>query len=105
LLFLLPLSLCLAARHHMLHHCRNEDYWLSFTAPAVDAWFGTLPASPSSVPLTTMARKGHTANAGASSRKAGLASVLGAAAAAAAAAGAASEEVVAVTAGAATARR
>jgi hypothetical protein len=86
----------------MLHHCRNEDYWLSFTAPAVDAWFGTLPVSPSSVPLTAMARKGHTANAaGASSRKAGLASVLGAASAA----GAASEEVVAVTAGAATARR
>ncbi|WIA08529.1 hypothetical protein OEZ85_007963 [Tetradesmus obliquus] len=87
-------------RHHMLHHCRNEDYWLSFTAPAVDAWFGTLPSSASSVPLTAMARKGHSATASGSSSRAGLASV-----AAAGDARDVREEAVAVTAGAAAARR
>lgn len=71
----------------MLHHCRNEEYWLSFTLPAVDAWFGTLPAAPGSVPLTAMARKGHVATAAAGKPAIGRA-------AAAAAAGAA-EEVVA----------
>uniref|UniRef100_A0A383WJJ5 Fatty acid hydroxylase domain-containing protein n=1 Tax=Tetradesmus obliquus TaxID=3088 RepID=A0A383WJJ5_TETOB len=92
-------------RHHMLHHCRNEDYWLSFTAPAVDAWFGTLPSSASSVPLTAMARKGHSATASgssssSSSSRAGLASV-----AAAGDARDVREEAVAVTAGAAAAPR
>jgi hypothetical protein len=52
-------------RHHMLHHMRNEDYWLSFSAPAVDALFGTLPARGSSVPLTAMARTAHGVSAGA----------------------------------------
>lgn len=46
-------------RHHMLHHMRNEDYWLSFSAPAVDKLFGTLPAGGTSVPLTDMARRAH----------------------------------------------
>jgi sterol desaturase/sphingolipid hydroxylase (fatty acid hydroxylase superfamily) len=99
----IALMFCLP-RHHMLHHYRNEDYWLSFTAPAVDAWFGTLPSSASSVPLTAMARKGHSATAGAgssSSSRSGLASV----AAAAGPALDAREEAVAVTAGAAAARR
>jgi hypothetical protein len=31
-------------RHHLLHHCRSEEHWLSFTVPGVDALFGTLPA-------------------------------------------------------------
>lgn len=85
----------------MLHHCRNEDYWLSFTAPAVDAWFGTLPSSASSVPLTAMARKGHSATAsGSRSSRSGLASV-----GAAGDARDVREEAVAVTAGAAAARR
>eukprot|EP00878_Enallax_costatus_P011159 GHUV01011653.1.p2 GENE.GHUV01011653.1~~GHUV01011653.1.p2 ORF type:complete len:138 (-),score=33.39 GHUV01011653.1:936-1349(-) len=51
-------------RHHMLHHMRNEDYWLSFSAPSVDKLFGTLPATGSSVPLTEMARKAHGMQAG-----------------------------------------
>lgn len=46
-------------RHHMLHHMRNEHYWLSFSAPPVDALFGTLPARSSSVPITDMARTAH----------------------------------------------
>jgi hypothetical protein len=44
-------------RHHMLHHCRNEEFWLSFTLPAVDQLFGTLPARGSSIPLTPLARR------------------------------------------------
>jgi sterol desaturase/sphingolipid hydroxylase (fatty acid hydroxylase superfamily) len=44
-------------RHHMLHHCRNEEYWLSFILPAVDGLFGTLPQRGAAVPLTPMARK------------------------------------------------
>eukprot|EP00877_Chromochloris_zofingiensis_P009605 jgi/Chrzof1/4899/Cz15g03180.t1 len=49
-------------RHHMLHHCRNEDYWLSFSIPAVDQLFGTRPSTGSSVPITTMARQTHLHN-------------------------------------------
>lgn len=37
-------------KHHMLHHCRNQDYWLGFTAaPLIDSVFGTCP-DPSRVP-------------------------------------------------------
>ena len=43
----------------MLHHMRNEDYWLSFSAPSVDGLFGTLPSRGTSVPLTDMAKKAH----------------------------------------------
>eukprot|EP00892_Ulva_mutabilis_P010272 jgi/Ulvmu1/7617/UM038_0042.1 len=42
--------------HHMQHHCRNENYWLSFTLPQVDTWMNTNP-SPSSVPMTDMAKE------------------------------------------------
>lgn len=51
-------------RHHMLHHMRNENYWLSFSAPQVDALFGTLPPSSSSVPITDMAKTAHGSAAG-----------------------------------------
>ena len=51
-------------RHHMLHHLRNEGAWLSFSIPAVDALFGTLPARASDVPLTPMARRNAAAGGG-----------------------------------------
>lgn len=51
-------------RHHMLHHCRNEGYWLSFSLPAVDGLFGTLPGAAAAVPLSDLARRAHGANAG-----------------------------------------
>jgi hypothetical protein len=28
----------LVRQNHMQHHCRNENYWLSFTCPAFDEW-------------------------------------------------------------------
>lgn len=28
-------------QNHMQHHCRNENYWLSFTAPAFDTWYAS----------------------------------------------------------------
>ena len=67
-------------RHHMLHHCRNEDYWLSFSLPAVDGLFGTLPRSASAVPLSDMARAAHGVAAAASSSGGAAAAGLGAAA-------------------------
>ena len=36
-------------RNHLLHHFRNEDYWLAFTMPFVDTLLGTAP-DPASVP-------------------------------------------------------
>ncbi|KAF8072613.1 hypothetical protein HT031_000273 [Scenedesmus sp. PABB004] len=62
----LPRSAYLRAvrRHHQLHHLRNEDYWLSFTLPAVDRLFGTLPARGSAVPLSDAARAAHGAAGG-----------------------------------------
>ena len=30
-------------RNHRYHHYHHEDYWFSFTWPAVDAWLGTEP--------------------------------------------------------------
>lgn len=44
-------------QHHMQHHCRNEDYWLSFTVTGMDSLMGTNPA-PGSVKMTDMARAG-----------------------------------------------
>ena len=44
-------------RHHMLHHCRNEAYWLAFIAPGVDALMGTAPR-PGAVRISELARKG-----------------------------------------------
>jgi len=39
------------------HHCRSEEHWLSFCVPAVDAVFGTLPASAAAVPITPLAAR------------------------------------------------
>jgi len=47
-------------RHHLLHHCRSEAHWLAFTAPGVDALFGTLPdrrAGGGWPAMTPMARR------------------------------------------------
>ncbi|KAK9845877.1 hypothetical protein WJX81_004879 [Elliptochloris bilobata] len=55
-----PTSSCWAKavrRHHMLHHCRSEEYWLAFCVPAVDAIFNTLPASASAVSVTPLAAR------------------------------------------------
>lgn len=30
-------------QNHMMHHCRNENYWLSFMVPDIDKLFGTCP--------------------------------------------------------------
>ncbi|KAI8468405.1 MAG: hypothetical protein J3K34DRAFT_522960 [Monoraphidium minutum] len=60
-------------RHHMLHHMRNEDYWLSFSLPAVDLLFGTLPPTSAAVPLSDMARRAHKAGGGAPDAAAGAA--------------------------------
>ena len=46
----------LVRQNHMMHHLRNEGYWLAFTVPLVDKLFGTAPAA-SSVPVTVMARR------------------------------------------------
>ncbi|KAI7842074.1 hypothetical protein COHA_004270 [Chlorella ohadii] len=43
--------------HHMLHHTRNEAYWLAFIVPQVDAMFGTAP-QPGSVRMSDMAKQG-----------------------------------------------
>jgi len=43
-------------QHHMQHHCRNEDFWLAFTVPAIDQLFRTAPL-PSSVPVSSLARR------------------------------------------------
>ncbi|PRW45324.1 fatty acid hydroxylase [Chlorella sorokiniana] len=43
--------------HHMLHHTRNEAYWLAFIVPQVDAMFGTAP-QPSVVRMSEMAKQG-----------------------------------------------
>lgn len=45
-------------RNHRLHHFRNENYWLGFTAPVVDALLGTDP-EPASVPHTKTAMDLH----------------------------------------------
>ncbi|XRB11540.1 fatty acid hydroxylase [Pseudoscourfieldia marina] len=50
-------------RHHMLHHCRNENYYLGFTLPAVDSLFGTAP-NPRSIPMTDLARSAPIRSAG-----------------------------------------
>ena len=46
--------MCCASRRH---HCRSEEHWLAFCIPAVDAVFGTLPASAASVPVTPLAAR------------------------------------------------
>jgi hypothetical protein len=45
-------------RNHLLHHYRNEAYWLSFTWPDVDRWLGTEP-EPASVPRSPTAQRLH----------------------------------------------
>lgn len=50
--------------HHLLHHTRNEAYWLAFTVPQVDQLFGTDP-QPSSVHMSEMAKAGLRAGRGA----------------------------------------
>lgn len=45
-------------RNHRLHHYRNEGYWLAFTVPAVDAFFGTDP-EPAAVPRSKTAMDLH----------------------------------------------
>lgn len=62
--------------HHMLHHTRNEAYWLAFIVPQVDALFGTAP-QPGSVRMSEMAKQGLKASreaAAASSSSAGTSS-------------------------------
>eukprot|EP00898_Chlorokybus_atmophyticus_P005554 jgi/Chlat1/59/Chrsp1S03111 len=44
-------------RNHMLHHCRNEDHWMSFTCPPLDHLFGTAPSDPSLVPVNLSLRR------------------------------------------------
>lgn len=44
------------ARHHRLHHFRNEHYWLGVTSNTGDRLFRTLPAHKSDVPLSDTAR-------------------------------------------------
>lgn len=44
-------------RHHMLHHCRSEEFWFSFLVPGVDGLLGTAP-DPGAVPRSALARKG-----------------------------------------------
>lgn len=43
------------ARHHRLHHFRNEGYWLGVTSNSGDRLLGTLPAK-GDVPLSATAR-------------------------------------------------
>lgn len=43
---------------HLLHHFRNERYWLGFTVPLVDRWLGTDP-DPASVPHSKTATDLH----------------------------------------------
>ena len=51
-------------QHHMMHHLRNEGYWLAFTVPEVDRLFGTAPNPASSVPVTPLARSTRSSRAG-----------------------------------------
>ncbi len=44
------------ARHHRLHHYRNEHYWLGVTSNLGDRILRTLPAEKSDVPLSDTAR-------------------------------------------------
>lgn len=45
-------------RNHLLHHFRNEAYWLGFTVPQVDTLLGTEP-EPASVPRSKTAMNLH----------------------------------------------
>lgn len=45
-------------RNHLMHHFRNERYWLGFTVPMVDRWLGTDP-DPGSVPHSKTATDLH----------------------------------------------
>lgn len=45
-------------RNHLNHHFLNENYWLGFTWPGVDAWLGTEP-DPKTVPRSATARDLH----------------------------------------------
>ena len=45
-------------KNHRLHHFRDEHYWLGFTVPAVDRWFGTSP-DPAGVPRSRTAMDLH----------------------------------------------
>jgi Fatty acid hydroxylase len=44
------------ARHHRLHHYRNEHYWLGVTANSGDRLLRTLPRRRADVPLSDTAR-------------------------------------------------
>jgi hypothetical protein len=44
------------ARHHRLHHFRNEQYWLGVTSNTGDRILGTLPNDKTDVPLSKTAR-------------------------------------------------
>lgn len=44
------------ARHHRLHHFRNEEYWLGVTSNLGDRLLGTLPSNKTAVPLSDTAR-------------------------------------------------
>jgi hypothetical protein len=44
------------ARHHRLHHFRNEHYWLGVTSNTGDRLLGTLPKHKSDVELSDTAR-------------------------------------------------
>ncbi|NNE73327.1 MAG: sterol desaturase family protein [Acidimicrobiales bacterium] len=44
------------ARHHRLHHYRNERYWLGVTSNTGDRLLGSLPGSKGDVPLSPTAR-------------------------------------------------
>jgi len=39
----LPRYLENVRRHHALHHNLSDQYWLAFTVPAIDTFFGTAP--------------------------------------------------------------
>jgi hypothetical protein len=49
-------------RNHLLHHFRNEAYWLGFTMPWVDTVLGTEP-DPATVPRSKTAMGLHGLNA------------------------------------------
>jgi len=44
------------ARHHRLHHFRNENYWLGVTSNTGDRLLRTLPKHKTDVPLSATAR-------------------------------------------------
>lgn len=54
-------------RNHLLHHFRNEQYWLGFTAPIVDRMLGTDP-DPAGVPRSKTAMDLHGLRAQANAR-------------------------------------